>query len=126
RHLVEAMDYQVEWDGGSRSVLVSKGDREVSLKIGSSKLLVNGEELELSTGPVLKNSRTYIPLDLLSKAFDLVIGWDNKHRILNTTEEKLNTEEIFKLSQEAALREKLDVYLTALRNNRNFQGSVLI
>lgn len=126
RHLVEAMGYQVEWDGGSRSVLVSKGDREVSLKIGSSKLLVNGEELELSTGPVLKNSRTYIPLELLSKAFDLVIGWDNKHRILNITEEKLNTEEIFKLSQEAALREKLDEYLTALRNNRNFQGSVLI
>lgn len=126
RQILEALEYEVDWNGENRSVNVVKGLDLVEFKIGETNIYFNKKELNILEKPVIKNDTSFVPLELLSTAFNLVIGWDNKYQVLNITNPTLNTESIFDIADDEEIKENLSTYLKALEKNNDFFGSVLV
>lgn len=126
RQILETLEFEVDWNNDERSITASKGSDIVELKVGETKLNSNDEELNILEEPVIKNNKTYVPLELFSQGFDFVIGWDSKHQVLNISEPKKNNEEYFNIADNEDIKDNLNIYMNALEKNNNFYGSVLV
>ncbi len=95
REIAEKLEYKVNWDGNTRSITLSKGSQIIELKIGETKVDVNGEILVLKSPPILKETKTFVPIELFSNALGLVIGWNGKHQVLKINQPEEKNESFF-------------------------------
>lgn len=126
RQILETLNYEVGWNNDDRSITVSKDSNIIELKIGETNIISNGKELNILEKPIINNDKTFVPLELLSNGFDLIIGWDNKYQTLNINEPIINSEEYFNIADEEIIKDNLNTYLNALEKNNRFFGSVLV
>ncbi len=124
RQIAEVLDYEVGWDNEERSVSLSKGPDLLEFKIGEDFVL--DEEVSTAMESVIKDGKSYVPLLLLDRGLDLIIGWDSKYQRLNINEVKENTEDFFKISDEEEIKANLRAYMSALEESNNFFASVLV
>lgn len=73
RFISEAFDAEVGWDEASRTVSIAKDGKEVLITIDSNKYTVDGTEAEMDTEAVIENSRTLVPLRVVSEALGLEV-----------------------------------------------------
>lgn len=76
RFVAEKLEAEVEWVAEEKKVIVKKGLSEVNLFIGSPKVIVDGEEKQIDTVPVLVNGRTMVPLRFISEVLGWEVKWD--------------------------------------------------
>lgn len=126
RQISEELGYMVEWNNNDKSVTVSKESDVMELKIGKSGIITNGKDININSNPIIKNGKTFVPVEVFSNALDLIIGWDKKHSILNINQPIKSTEEFFAMATDETISNILDTYMKALAENRNFHGSVLV
>ncbi|WP_077367016.1 serine hydrolase [Anaerosalibacter sp. Marseille-P3206] len=126
RELAEKMGYLVTWNCSDRNITLSKDSEIVKLKVGEHRITVNKENIDISSSPIIKEGKTYVPVELFSKALNLVIGWDNKQQVLKINQPKENKEDFFTMSMDEKLQDELDTYMKALQKHHNFHGSVLV
>ncbi|MCF6462001.1 serine hydrolase [Clostridium sp. Cult1] len=126
REIAEKLEYKVNWDGNTRSITLSKGSQIIELKIGETKVDVNGEILVLKSPPILKETKTFVPIELFSNALGLVIGWNGKHQVLKINQPEEKNESFFTISKDKDKQAELDAYIKALEKHQNFHGSVLV
>ncbi|MDR7856761.1 serine hydrolase [Tissierella sp.] len=126
RQISEELGYTVTWNNLERSVTLSKESDVIEIKIGESIINANGGSLEMGSKAIIKEGKTFVPVELFSNPLDLIVGWDNKHQILNINEAIENTEEFFNISTDEAISNSLETYMKALEKNQNFYGSVLV
>ncbi len=67
----------VRWDG-ERSMAVIETPEGITMRmeIGSSKLLVNEDSLEMGTEAEIRNDRTFIPISRFARAMNVEYVWD--------------------------------------------------
>ncbi|MGN0967636.1 MAG: N-acetylmuramoyl-L-alanine amidase [Oscillospiraceae bacterium] len=81
RLITERMGATVQWFSDTNQVAISLNDSTVTLKIGSSQALVNGEEVTLYDGvPAMVAKyqgieRTMVPLRFVSEQLGAQVGW---------------------------------------------------
>lgn len=75
RFVVEALGAGVEWQEAEKKVLIRGAGREIELVIGSRSALVDGEQWDMDTVPVLKNDRTMVPLRFIGEALGISVDW---------------------------------------------------
>ncbi|MHB8986189.1 MAG: stalk domain-containing protein, partial [Eubacteriales bacterium] len=75
RFVSEALGAKVDWEENSQKVTISKGEKIISLQIGSKEAVSNGEELFLDTVPLLVEGRTMVPLRFISEALGVEVNW---------------------------------------------------
>jgi len=126
RELAEKMGYLVTWNCSDRNITLSKDSEIVKLKVGEHRITVNEENMDINSSPIIKEGKTYVPVELFSKALNLVIGWDNKQQVLKINQPKENKEDFFTMSMDEKLQDELDTYMKALQKHHNFHGSVLV
>lgn len=70
RKITEALEYDVEWNGENKSVMINKGI--YSLKIGENSY-VKGKTMpiELEAAPEIKDDYTYVPVSYFSEILEL-------------------------------------------------------
>ncbi len=86
REIFEALGANVTWDGKKQIVGATRGSASVSMTIGSATMNVSGKpSVKLDAAPVIKNSRTFIPLRAVSEAFGLQVGWYDPNRVVTIT-----------------------------------------
>jgi inhibitor of cysteine peptidase len=76
RNLAEALGATVEWKIDSQTAVVRKGGSEVTLTVGQSIGLKNGEPFELGGGPKLLDSTLMVPIRAISESFQMLVRWD--------------------------------------------------
>jgi hypothetical protein len=76
RFISEALGAKVDWEGSTRTVIITKGDDTVSFQIGEKSMVVNNQKKELDTAATIKNGRTFVPLRFVSEAFGAAIEWE--------------------------------------------------
>lgn len=76
RFVSEALGAEVEWDGSTKVVKITKGDETVMIKIGEKAIDINGARKEMDTAAIIKNGRTFVPLRFVSEAFGATVEWD--------------------------------------------------
>ncbi|WP_308553752.1 stalk domain-containing protein [uncultured Peptoniphilus sp.] len=84
RFVAEALGFKVEWDEPSRTVILTDKDNVVKIPVDTNKIIVNGNEYESDTKPILRNNRTTLPIANIARALGLVDGkdiiWDAKSK----------------------------------------------
>jgi len=86
RVVSEKLGAQVEWREESRTVHIVKGNRSVLLRIDNR--LVDYKEGETAYSlcdvpPQILNSRTFVPLRLVSNALGVAVSWDGTSRTVS-------------------------------------------
>ena len=78
RKVFEEMGAQVSWIDKEKAAVYKLGDREVKIRIGEKRALVNGKYVEIDSPAELRNSRTLVPLRFISETLGAVVKWDDK------------------------------------------------
>jgi len=93
RVIAENMGAIVNWDSSNYTVKISRGSKEISLKIGEkvAQIYDNGSlsMVEFDTKAVIVEDRTFIPIRFVSEIFGAKIDWDGEIRIARIVLQKL-------------------------------------
>lgn len=87
RKITEALEYDVEWNGENKSVMINNGI--YSLKIGENSY-VKGKAMpiELDAAPEIKENYTYVPVSYFSEVLELnlSVSTDENEKTLDISE----------------------------------------
>lgn len=78
RAISEGFEAKVVWNAEERTVTVTKGDKEMVLKVGSVVAYINGVETRLDVSAEILNGRTVIPLRFIIEGLGLRVEWDSE------------------------------------------------
>ncbi|MDQ2086961.1 serine hydrolase [Herbivorax sp. ANBcel31] len=118
RFIAEDLGAEVLWNDEDRTVSIQKDNTDILLKIGDDTAMVNGVEKTFDTFPQIYEDRTYVPLRFISETLNMDVDWDDETKtVIISTPDELN---------ELTMEEHFDRYLTAMKENRGFRGSVLV
>lgn len=78
RLIFEKLGLKVDWNNETETATAVTNDQSstIAFTIDSNKAVVNGEEVEMDTTPVLINDRTLIPVRFLSETLGYTVNWN--------------------------------------------------
>ena len=90
RAIVEALGGTIEWDGVSRKVTIHFNGTTIELWIDKPQAKVNGKTEWIDNGnhyvmPIIKNSRTMLPLRFVAESMGCSVDWDGKTQKITIT-----------------------------------------
>lgn len=86
RSLAEALKADVNWDGSTQTVNISKSGKKVSFKIGSREVSVNNEKVSIDVPAIIVNMQTLLPLRAVCELLgaDVAIDDENQEIIIKS------------------------------------------
>lgn len=95
RAAMEALACSVEWNGATRSAVITKDDTTVDVPVGEKFITRNGSRIETDTEAVLKNDRIYLPLRAVAESIGAEVTWNQKtHTVIAETQDS-DIEQVF-------------------------------
>ncbi|AGL00330.1 exo-beta-N-acetylmuramidase NamZ domain-containing protein [Desulfoscipio gibsoniae] len=82
RAIVEALAATVDYDEETREITIVKQGQTNIFMLNSNMVLVGGELKSMDTMPVVKNSRTMVPVRYVGEYFGAQVNWDPATRIV--------------------------------------------
>ena len=82
RFISEFLGFEVVWDAQAKTVNIKDPSKTIILTIGNKTALINGKAYEIDVAPLIKDSRTFVPLRFISEAFGYQVNWDAKTQII--------------------------------------------
>lgn len=79
-----AVSYSPRKDGNFVNAM--KGEKYLSLKIGSDEMQVGGKTVKLDAAPRIENGRTLVPLRAVSESLNLKVDWDGETKTVSISE----------------------------------------
>lgn len=79
RAIAEKAGGDVTWDSETQTVSITKDDTVIEITPNSMTAMVNGEPVEMNLPATVTCGRTYMPLQILAKALDLVAEQDGEN-----------------------------------------------
>ena len=76
RFVSEALGAEVGWEGSTKTVTISQGDKEIKIVIGKKDYTINGEKSLMDTEALLKEDRTFVPIRFVSEGLGAKVDWD--------------------------------------------------
>jgi len=70
-------DSNILWNDSDKTATLIKGDKVVQLKVGDSKMLVNGVGIEMGVAPEISSERTMLPFRFIAQAFGASVAFDD-------------------------------------------------
>ena len=83
RGIFEALGAEVSWDGDTRTVTGTSGEKKIVLTIDSTEAFVNGESRILDVAPKIVNDYTMVPVRFVSESFGANVQWDSRTRTVS-------------------------------------------
>lgn len=77
RPIFEALDWVVDWAGGSQTITATHqtGEYRMTMQIDNHLALVNGEQLNLDVPPRLMYGSTFVPLRFVAEVTDCKVDY---------------------------------------------------
>lgn len=94
RKLVESSGAKIEWNAKDRAFTITKGEKVMTLTIGSTDMVVNGKAQKLEAAPFISDNFSYLPLRVICEE---ILGYK--------VEWKAETKEVILTSQESKKEE---------------------
>jgi len=85
RFIAETFGSTVTWLPETKGVTIVLGDTTVGLQIGNATAVINGTIIALDAAPYIKNSRTMVPLRVITESFGGNVAWDPINHIITIT-----------------------------------------
>lgn len=83
RFVSEALGAKVSWNAAAQTVTVTEGKASFTLTINKNIVDVAGKKVTLDAKPVIKKSRTFVPLRFVSESMGAKVGWNEKERLIS-------------------------------------------
>jgi hypothetical protein len=80
RAIFEKLGLTVGWDGITKTVIGTKSNLNIQMKIGNTNATVNGKVVALEVPPNIINGNTLIPLRFVGESCNKDIAWDGNNR----------------------------------------------
>ena len=77
RFVGETLGAGVDWNGESRQITYSVGERRILLTVGLQTATVDGRNVEIDTPPVIIQDRTMVPVRFVSQWLGALVNWDD-------------------------------------------------
>ncbi|MDI6601869.1 MAG: copper amine oxidase N-terminal domain-containing protein [Thermoanaerobacteraceae bacterium] len=77
RAIMEALGATVKWDQSTNTVTIIKGNTTIQFVLGESKVLVNGNEVNLDVPAMEISNRTFVPLRFIAETLGEKVNYDN-------------------------------------------------
>jgi len=85
REVFEMLGARVEWDNSTQTATAKRISQKLSITIGSPYMTVDGKKVSLDVPAKIINSKTYVPLRVISESFGFDVEWDGAgHRVIIT------------------------------------------
>ena len=94
RAIFEALGATVEWDQATKTVSSTLGSDSISLAVGSTTLVKNGEDITLDVPAQIINDRTMVPARAIAEAYGVGVEWDAATRTVVLTQVVEEKEEL--------------------------------
>ena len=85
RGVFERLGAVVGWDDRTRTVLAQRGATSVSLVIGNTTAMINGQPAAMDVPAMLVGGRTMVPLRFVSQALGATVNWNAATSTVNIT-----------------------------------------
>jgi len=85
RAVTEALGANVDWDGATRSVTITRGANIIVMTIDSNSATVDTRATTLDVAPILINDTTMLPIRFIAESFNLDVDWDEADRTVIIT-----------------------------------------
>lgn len=82
RIISEKLGYKVDWDEGTKTVIISNDSKNIKFTIGRNTYTDNYIEIPSDVGVKIINNRTMVPIRVIAEAFTQNIIWDNTNRVV--------------------------------------------
>lgn len=77
RFIVEKLGATVSWQGELKTVFCNIGDKVCTLQIGTKKLFVGTQAIDLEVAPVILEGRTLVPTIVIEQITGLSCEWED-------------------------------------------------
>jgi hypothetical protein len=78
----EGLNGEVRWI--NPNVLITRGDKVISMCVGKTSYTANGQSAKMDTSPVLKNGRVFVPVRFVAEALNCTVNYTNNHVYIYT------------------------------------------
>ncbi|ACI18144.1 anion ABC transporter anion-binding protein [Coprothermobacter proteolyticus DSM 5265] len=85
RAVTEPFGAKVDWDGATRTVIISFQGHTVKMTIGSNVATVDGARVTMDVAPEIINSRTFVPARFVSESLGFTVRWNDKTKTVTIT-----------------------------------------
>jgi hypothetical protein len=85
RFIAETFGSTVAWIPATKSVTIVLGSTTIGLQIGNKTAVIKGKIIVLEAAPYIKNSRTMVPLRVITESFGGDVAWDPINHIITIT-----------------------------------------
>lgn len=124
--LANELDYYFSFDQAEGLVNLVGGDKNLSLYVGRTEGLLNGQVIDLTYPIRLEGARVYSSLDLYSDYLDKLVYIDYDYLNISLEGKTENRESFFKRSDKLELSKELEDFIGLYEEKQNFQGAVLV
>lgn len=80
RFVAENLGYEVAYDEDARQVTIANEEINMQMKIGETEYKLNQESIEMDVAPIIRDSRTYVPVRFVAESFGEEVAWDPSNR----------------------------------------------
>ncbi|MET3938418.1 hypothetical protein ABIC22_001230 [Paenibacillus sp. PvP094] len=80
RSIFEGLDATVGYTNKTKTITATRGDQEVSLKLGSKTAYINGEAVLLDVPASTIKGNTMVPIRFVSEAFGEKVFWNSRNQ----------------------------------------------
>ncbi len=126
RAIGEALGCEVSWENESKTAIFTQGDVKAEITVGKSSILVGDgvydEELPIDTPASIINSRTMIPLRVLSECFGYSVDWNAQTKTVTINSKLMSDND----TGEAEEQDKLDTSAAGMASNVMSYANVLM
>lgn len=78
--LADAFGFEVKWDQSEKKITLTKENMIITMIVGKTEILVNGNKLASETAPMVKNNVTFLPVRELAEVLGIEVKWDQATR----------------------------------------------
>ncbi len=80
RFVAEAFGATVSWNDETKTVDITLADTKITLVVGETVAMVNGEAKELDSASFIENDRTYLPVRFVMESLGMKVEWNEATR----------------------------------------------
>jgi plastocyanin len=88
REIAEKLGSTVQYKASTKTVIVQKGSKTLTLKIGSNVATVNGKRVNLDVSATLVSNATYVPIRFIAENFGVTVKYNSSKRTVTLTSEQ--------------------------------------